>query len=167
MKLIDSTYEILAWKHLGQSVDERWSQWATDMVLAGFETEHLIELTCLEKPLNQFELAGLTDRVFEELQLDVTDREKILSNYVSYLGEQVLAGEREILSALQDIYEVWLLVGYEPKGYDFYCLYHAKADLEIAEVQWYWEGATRANIDQICEAYFRKWLQENPLKALL
>jgi hypothetical protein len=43
---------------------------------------------------------------------------------------------------------------------DFYLLYFAKDDLLIDEVQWYWEGANRENIDKIIRDKFRQWLNE-------
>jgi hypothetical protein len=70
MKPIESTCEILAWKHFNLAVDEKWIQWAVEMLIEGFETEHLIELAGILKPYNQHELRHLTDKVFEELNLD-------------------------------------------------------------------------------------------------
>ncbi len=64
MKPIDSTYEILAFKHLNRNVDKKWIDWAVDMMIAGIETESLIELAGISEPYNQFELKQLTDNVF-------------------------------------------------------------------------------------------------------
>ncbi|MGB1121386.1 MAG: hypothetical protein ACPG3Z_05270, partial [Saprospiraceae bacterium] len=56
MKPIESTYEILAWKHFNLPVDEKWINWAVKMLIEGFETEHLIELTGILKPLPSYHL---------------------------------------------------------------------------------------------------------------
>ena len=39
---------------------------------------------------------------------------------------------------------------------DFAMLYWAYQDLQVAEEQYYWEGATRENIDEVIMEYFRK-----------
>jgi hypothetical protein len=43
---------------------------------------------------------------------------------------------------------------------DFYLLYYAKNDLTEDEVQWYWEGANRENIDGIIKEQFKNWLSK-------
>lgn len=157
MKPVESTYEIIAWKHLNQSVDEKWSSWAVDMMTVGFETEHLVELAGIEKPYNQFELKDLTNKVFEELNLDYTDQEKVVIDYVTYLAKQVLNDNRDLLKTLREIKDLCIALDYDSKIYDFYSLYFAKEDLNYDTVQRYWNGADRTNIDQICIDYFKKW----------
>ena len=34
------------------------------------------------------------------------------------------------------------------------------AESPVDEVQWYWDGANRENIDQIIQERFKKWLTE-------
>ena len=41
---------------------------------------------------------------------------------------------------------------------DFYLLYFAKDDLLESDIQWYWDGANRENIDEIIDIEFKKWL---------
>ena len=102
MKFTIQTYEILAWKLSKKSVDEAWSNWATEMLMNGFSTEHLIELAGLEKPYNQFELSELTDKVFEELKIDLTDKNQIIKNYVFFLCQEALSKKRDLLKTLQN-----------------------------------------------------------------
>ena len=166
MKLIETTYEIIAWKCLGKSVDKEWSDWATELIKAGFETEHIVELAGIGKPYNQFELKVLTDRVFEELNLDFNNKDKILKNYVSFLCEQVLNSKRDLLKSLRAIRNICIELDYDKSIYDFYSLYNAKEDLNYSEVQWYWNGADRENIDEICINYIRNWTKNNPLEEL-
>ena len=162
MKPVESTYEIIAWKHLNQSVDEKWSTWAVDMMMVGYETEHLVELAGIEKPYNQFELTELTDKVFEELNLDYSNQDKIVIDYVTFLAKEVLNKKRDLLKTLREIKDLCTALDYHSKIYDFYSLYFAKEDLNYDTVQWYWNGADRTNIDQICMNYLKKWIDENP-----
>ena len=164
MKKVDKTYEVLAWKQLNRDVDEKWSDWALEMLTAGFETEHLIELAGISKPYNQFELKELTDRVFEELGLDISDETKIINQYASYLVNLVLNGKRDLLPTLNILKDLCIETDYNTKLYDFYSLYFAKNDLNLSDMQMYWSGANRENIDSICLDYFSTWLKKNPLE---
>jgi hypothetical protein len=47
---------------------------------------------------------------------------------------------------------------------DFYTLRWAFDDLQDAEVQWYWEGATQSNIEEIVLNQCRIWLNEYEIK---
>lgn len=164
MKLVESTYEIIARKHLNKSVDEKWSTWAVDMMILGYETEYLVELAGIEKPFNQFELKELTDKVFEELNLDYKNQDKVVTNYVTYLAKEVLNKKRDLLKTLREIKDLCIAFDYDSKIYDFYSLYFAKEDLNYDTVQWYWNGADRSNIDQICVDHFKKWMDKYELK---
>jgi len=163
MKPVESTYEITAWKCLNRSVDEKWSIWAVDMMMVGYETEHLVELAGIEKPYNQFELSELTDRVFEELDLDYTDQDRVVIEYVTYLAKEVLNDRRDLLKTLREIKNLCVELDLDGRVYDFHSLYFAKEDLNYDTVQWYWNGADRSNIDQICMDYLQKWVAENEL----
>jgi hypothetical protein len=165
MKFTIQTYEILAWKLSKKSVDEVWSNWATEMLMNGFATEHLIELVGLEKPYNQFELSELTDKVFEELKIDLTAKNQIIKNYVFFLCQEVLSKKRDLFKTLHKIKTLYLDLDFE-NLIKFYFLSFAKEDLINLEIQHYWDGANRENIDQICFDYFKKWMLENPLKEL-
>jgi hypothetical protein len=45
-----------------------------------------------------------------------------------------------------------------------YLLYFAKDDLNESEIQWYWDGADRTNIDQIIGKVFEDYLDGNNSK---
>lgn len=167
MKMVELTYKILLLKLLNRSVDEEWSSWAVEMMLVGFETEHLIELAGISRPFNQFELRDLTDKVFDELNLDCANKSKIIIEYVSYLVSRVLKGNEEYYEVISHLKDLCIELDYDMKLYDFYSLYFAIEDLEYFEIQCYWEGADRSNIDKVCQKYFEKWIQENPLNRFL
>ena len=158
---IDSTAEILLWKHLNRSVDDKWRDWAYAMLLAGFDTEHLIELAGIEKPpYNQFELQDLTSKVFDELKLDYSNREKLIKDYVLYLMHEVTENKREILMALRALGKLYNKT-MNNKLLDFYLLYNAKEDLNYTTYQHYWPDADRSNIDKVVLDYFETWRRNN------
>lgn len=157
MKPIKSTAEILAYKVLNRNVDEKWVQWAVDMLMAGFETDNLIILAGEFAPFNQFELTELTNKVFNELHLDFTDRDKTIEKFVYYLVDESLNERILPFKVLSIIYKICLELDYIEYLYDFYLLYCAKEDLEYQEYQYYWDDADRNTIDSIIMEYFKKW----------
>jgi hypothetical protein len=164
MEPIKSTYEIRLLKHLNRSVDEKWIRWAVDMMIAGFESEYIIELAGISIPYNQFELKSLTDKVFHDLSIDLNNREQIIKDYVCFVGQDVIDNKRDLYKTLREIKDVCVERDYLDLIHDFYLLYFAKEDLIYDVNQWYWNGANRDNIDQICIDYFKKWIIEYSIK---
>lgn len=163
MTSVPSTYEILALKALNRDIDKTWTDWATEMLRQGFDTESLVILAGESSPYNQFELRRLTDKVLTELNLDNSDKDLSIKNYASYLVDRVLKNKLEVLPVLELLKNICIELNHEKYLYQFYTLYYAKDDLLDSEVQWYIDGANRNNIDKIINDYFKKWLADNPL----
>lgn len=163
MQPIPSTAEILTYKMLNHSVDWDWVNWAVDMLMAGFDTESLVELAGISWFGNQFELAALTDKVFAELHLDYSDTNKVLKRHASYIIMQVIEGKRSLLNTLYLLKDLCCRLDYDTNLYDFYLLYFAKDDLLTQKDQSYWYGADRSNIDSIVMEYFTEWIKDNPI----
>lgn len=157
MKPIPSTAEILVFKMIGDNVNKKWTDWAYEMLLAGFETENLIQLAGELEPYNQFELQRLTDNIFEELNLKWDNEEQVYENYACYLIGQALDCKIQNVNVLNTLKDIYIGANYELPYHDFYALYYAQDDLRYSEDQWYWPGATRENIDAIIREYFVKW----------
>jgi len=160
---IKSTAEILAFKVLNRQIDKIWIEWAVDMLMTGYETEHLIILAGENEPFNQFYMQKLTNKVFEELNLDYTDTEIIIKEYASYLINKSFDNEISCFDVLTTLKDLCIELDYERYLYDFYSLYFAKEDLLYTELQYYWDGATRENIEQIIIDYFKKWKSSYPV----
>jgi hypothetical protein len=159
MKVL-STYRILKAKAFNENVDESWIDWAIDMIEAGYESENLYMLAGETKPYNQFELQELTNKVFQDLRLDYSDKDAVIRDYVYYLISNSVEHPETYYKTLRELREICLQLDYDSRYMDFYLLYFAKDDLMVDEVQWYWEGANRENIDQIISDKFKKWLSE-------
>lgn len=158
MQPVRSTLEILAYKVLNRDVDQTWVDWAMEMLMANYESEHIVILAGITFPENQFYLQELARKVLGELQLDYSDKSSVLDNYIIYLVEQALIGKESYESVLNKIQIIYCELNYEELLTDFMLLYWAKYDLKYGENQWYWEGANRDNIDQIIKDYFIEWL---------
>jgi hypothetical protein len=154
MKYIKSTAEILAFKALNRNIDKTWVNWAVDMLIAGYETENLIILAGEIEPYDQFELQKLTSKILEELNLDFLDQKQVLKNCAYHLIKNSLNNEIEPLAVLKILKDICVELDYEENLYDFYLLYFAKVDLLESVNQWYWKGATQANIDSTIKEYF-------------
>jgi hypothetical protein len=157
MKPIPSTAEILAFKMLGSSIDKKWIDWAYDMLEAGFETENLVMLAGEIEPFNQFELQRLAEKVLTELHLTWDDSELVYKNYICYLVSATLQGKLKAVYVLDIVKNIYLKKDCEPLLEDFAMLYWAHDDLLNSEQQWYWDGATRENIDAVIKQYFIEW----------
>lgn len=157
MKPVKSTAEILAFKVLNRDIDKTWVDWAVDMLMTGFDTEHLTILAGESEPFNQFQMQELTNKVLAELQLDYSDKDQTIKNYACYLIDKSLCGELDNFKVLLILKNICIKLDYEKYLYDFYLLYFAKDDLLYSDNQWYWKGATRENIDKIIVDYFTTW----------
>jgi hypothetical protein len=157
MKPVKTTSEILAFKALNRDIDKAWVDWAVDMLMAGYDTEHLTILAGESEPFNQFQMQELADKVLAELQLDYSDKDQTIKNYACYLIDKSLDGELDNFKVLGILKDICIELDYEKYLYDFYSLYFAKDDLSYSENQWYWDGAKRDNIEKIITDYFTTW----------
>ena len=171
MKIIKSDTEILAYKILSQNIDSSWIKWAVDKLYAGFDTEHLRIMAGEFEPFDQSYMQWLTTKVFNELNLNFSDPDHVIKNYVTYLIDNVLIGNFETLSTLRILYnlddEIYDCLG--PSNFelqDFSRLYFAKSDLLVSEMQWYCEGANRENIDSIITETLICWKNKHGIIAV-
>ena len=94
MQPVANTPEILYFKVTNKHLDDVWVQWAIDMLEAGFDTEHLRILAGETKPFNYWYLQPLTDRVFSELGIDVSDVAGITHTYICFIIGEALSGKK-------------------------------------------------------------------------
>lgn len=159
-----STAAILAYKSLNRDVDKAWIDWAVEMLMNGFDSEHLVILAGISPPYDQFELQSLTQKVFQELKLDYSDQKIVIRNYVSYLFTSEVTENSDIqsiLKGLRSLRDIYYELDYDNHIRPFYFLYYGVEDLQHDEVQWYIDGLDRSNIREIVNGTFTKWLAEN------
>lgn len=159
MKVL-STYKILKAKAFNENIDETWVDWALEMMEAGYQSDNLFMLAGLTKPFNQFELHELTRKVLEDLDISYADKDTVLKNYVYYLITTSVDHPETYYKTLRELKNICQDLDLNAAYMDFYFLYYAKDDLTVDEVQWYWDGANRENIDQIIQERFREWMKE-------
>lgn len=155
-----STYRVLMKKAFNEDIDEVWIDWALEMIQAGYESDNLYILAGIARPYHQFELQRLTDKVLVDLNLYYEDKPQMIRNYIYYIISSTKNEPSKYHSTLKEIKDICIALDMEQEYMDFYLLYFAKDDLNESEVQWYWDGADRTNIDLIIRNIFQGYLDK-------
>jgi hypothetical protein len=119
------------------------------MLERGFDSRTLRVLAGITPPLNHFEIAELRDRALDEAspaEIAVADP---VTSFVRELVADALAGRKALGPVFCEISQLAIELGYPRELQAFYNLRFAWEDLQISDVQWYWVGATRENIEQL------------------
>lgn len=153
-----STYKILKEKACNADIGKNWSDWAIEMMEVGFEVDSLYELAGISRPFNQFELQVLTNKVLEDLNLDYSDKEKTIKNYAYFIIKSNVGNASKYYDVLKEFRDIYYELDMDNEYKAFALLYWAKDDLLSQEVQWYWDGANRTNIDRIIKEQFELWV---------
>lgn len=155
-----STYKILKEKACNADINEGWTDWAVEMLQAGYEEESLYELAGISKPFNQFELQDLTNKVLNDLQLDYSDKLETTKNYVCFLLKYHLEKPDMYFNVLKEFRDIYYELDMETEFHDLAMLYWAKDDLIYEDNQYYWDGANRGNIDKIIKEQFEIYIEK-------
>lgn len=135
-----------------------WVDWAVEAILAGYDSRSLRVLAGLQPPFDDSEINRLSKNAFIELNIPPLTRGNCVPHYVVPILRRILDGtltQKEALNKLNDLY---LATGHDNSLKAFYLLYFAACDLETSEVQRYWKGANRNNINEIIDAHIQDWL---------
>lgn len=153
-----TTAHILSRKALQEACGSECVEWATAMLLDGHDGEALVELAGMSQPHNHFVLAPLRDRALAEIGAPDFGPDRAVETYAAELLRMMLAGEANLAPTLRDVKDLSLSHDHRDALWDFYLLYHARGTLQDSEVQFYWEGATRANIDDIVRRHAARFV---------
>lgn len=157
MHKVKSTYKVLVEKALQRGTIEGWKDWALEMMVAGFETEHLILLAGVSPHLNLFQLDDIINKALHELSLDTMSNNEIVYGYVYYLIDEALNSKTSTKAVLATLRDLCRDRDYDNELFDFYYLAYAQEELEELGVQFYWEGANSDNINAIINTRFLEW----------
>jgi hypothetical protein len=115
----------------------------------------------LGSPFDYFEATKLVDRALAELGIAVVDKDAAVEAYAAELLEGLLRGPQFVDEALVELCQLCVETGYPRSLMCFHLLRYARDDLRVQEVQFYWDGADRSNIDAIIHEEARRWLDEH------
>lgn len=149
---MSTTARILFDKAFGNSSSQSCQacvDWAVQMLGQGHDGNCLAMLASMSSPFNDFEIAEYRDRSLVELQINEVSKVEAATIYAVELSQSAYVGQINLMSALYELKGICIECNYAENWYDFYLLYFAYSDLQSSEVQWYWEGANRSNIESI------------------
>lgn len=155
-----TTAQILVDRTLNQLCEQRCVDWAISMLEEGHDGDWLRMLAGKIPPCNHFEIADLRDRTLHEQGITDLDPSATIRAFTAEQLRLALSGEVELFTVLETIKDLFVAQDHMKELYDFYLLFWAYTDLSYSENQWYWDGATRENIDEIVRHRAVRFLQE-------
>lgn len=171
-EIVPSTYHILKEKALNRPINESWVSWACEMIEAGFESMNLYELAGIIRPYDQLELIRLTDEIFKEFNIDNSNPEQAIRNYIYYIIKNNIINTNEHLNTLHNIQDLYSSP-YHPRELNFshelyhtidnfHTLYLAKCDfINDPETEHGWYDWDIHNIDKAIKQEFEKYISEH------
>ncbi|CRX38457.1 hypothetical protein [Estrella lausannensis] len=156
-----TTARILADKALMRTCGQECVDWALGMLDQGHDGEAFCVLACMSPPYNHFEMAELRDKALSSLNLGDIQLSEALWGYAKETMKATIKGEKDVGSALNLLRILYFEGGFLQELQDSYLLYYAYMDLQESEYQYYWDGATRDNINQIVLQHFTSCLTED------
>ena len=160
-KIPPRMYEVQVGYILGLQELQEWVDWATEAIVAGYDSQSLRILAGLQSPYDREEIARLSAKVFVELDVIPLKTDDCIPYYTALLIRQTSEGKLTQKAVLKKLKDLCVAMGYERSLMDFHNLYYAVSDLETSEVQWYRKGANRRNIVKIIDDHFQNWLKNH------
>lgn len=143
-----TTARVLAEKALEMPCGQTCVDWAVARLLAGDESEALATLASLSPPHHHFEVAALRDRALLDLRISALDPHEAVRAYAAERYREALAHEAAFPEVLREL--AGLYASHDADALlDAYLLHHAHDSLLHVDEQHYWDGATRATIQDV------------------
>lgn len=166
-KFPESTYRILACQEFTEGVfdNDLIVDWAIEMLEYGYETDSLLILAGMPKPVNSFEVFPYLSSALKELGLTPLTGESAVIAYAWSCAQQINKG-LPIGDVLKEVSGLYVQLGMEAKPIeDFYYLYNAWFCYDYGDddfyISIYWKGATRDNVVQLATDYARRWCEQH------
>jgi len=120
-------------------------KWAEAALCEDFDTPSLRILAGLNDPLNFFEVKSYAEAALKELGIQIPSASQAVSAY----AKDIIQNPETIRLNLKKLSDLCIEHEYQDDIYDFYLRHCALGDFDYGEVQYYWEGATKDNIESI------------------
>lgn len=144
-----TTTEILARRMLERECGQECVDWAIGMLERGYDSTALRVLAGLTPPFSHYEVCSLRDRALGETraaELAIEDPINAWVAEIAYESTHDTGGLRVIFGRVAHLA---MELGHPADLEPFFLLHFAAEDLIGSEMQWYWPGATKDNIDEI------------------
>lgn len=153
IRLIQSHKEL---KHFDYSTAV---DWAINLIQQGKDTENILMLASFSEPFDRFEIGPYVTNALNDFGLEELDYNSAVIAETHYHLNEIIS-DREIRENLRFLYQNCLNYNYESNLMNFYMIYHAWEELEEIGVNFYFEGATLNNIEQVIKNEARKWIDK-------
>ncbi|RMB63218.1 hypothetical protein EAX61_02155 [Dokdonia sinensis] len=137
MKLVSTTYKVIALRYFEIAEHKVYSDWATEMLIAGFDSENLGRLAGVEKTFNEDALSELVRKVLSEFKVELDDESLAIQCFIRLRIQQLLDNMIELETGLFSFNKACLKTDYDEELMPFYLLYHAYISLKEEEIQFY------------------------------
>ena len=137
--------------------------WAIELLRSGIETENIYMLASFSKPVDSREIKPYVSAVLKDLNLVENEGNDAVISKIKYHLVEIIH-DHAIRSNLKEIYNICIQNGYPDDLMKFYLLYNAWDELDSMDVNFYYDGATKSNIEEIIKDKARNWLDENAEK---
>lgn len=145
-------------------ITPEWIEWAAELAQTQYKTPHIIELSHKTDMDDQIYLRGLTNVIFDELNIDLNDIPTICKCYGIYLIRQGFAENKDVYEILTQLANLFIVTNYYV-FYDFYTLHLAYTELKKEGEQNYWDGLDFKNKEEYIRKYLEQWIK-NPSSQL-
>ncbi len=162
MKPVLSTAKIIFYKMQNQPVYKVWVDWAVDMLMEGYDTEHLVILAGISHFDNQIDLKNITDKAFKELGLDFLNKKKVITDYVSYLILDGFEKKLDQLSVLGNLMNLYFAVDCPEFLVDFRNLYYILDDFQD-DFTYVGKELEQEKIETEIDKMLKNWIEKNPI----
>lgn len=123
-------------------------EWAVAALCESLDSPTLRILAGLDGELNGFEVRDYMEKALKELGVDLLSGADAASVYARDLAREVIDSNESVSANLKTLSGLYTTYDLDDLR-DFYFLHWAFVDLENGDDQHYWEGATKANIEDI------------------
>ncbi|MBS7565757.1 hypothetical protein KHS38_15215 [Mucilaginibacter sp. Bleaf8] len=155
------TYQVVAYRSVPDYNMDECVDWAMEMVKLGYDTENLLILAGLSKPVNYFETVTYLEAAVREIRLKLKAGDEGVISYSSYYIMQIAHGI-DIRENLRKISVYYADTDHHESIESFDQLRWAWDDMDWNDgQQWYWPGATLDNIEKIVIDTAKQWLVNN------
>lgn len=167
-KFPESTYRILACQEFTEGVfdTDLIVDWAIEMLEHGYETDSLLILAGMPKPVNSFEVFPYLSSALKELGLKPLTGDDAIIAYIWTVVCELIDSESvgDPLYFINDFYE-WFRDD-DAKVIQGFCrLYYAWSCFDNGEqgvdMDIYWKGVTEDNLEQLLKDYAKDWCKQH------
>lgn len=138
--------------------------WSIEMLLKGSDSENLIKIASMSKPVERIEISNYLTETLKELNLLELPPLDKYTRRAHYHALQIKE-KNNIRIHLTSLYSIYIESN-DPKFEIFFSLFHAWKDLEtvfiqkeMKGIQLYYKGATLENIESFTVLESDKWIE--------